>query len=174
MRYAVAALVFVLPAAALAQGTGSLVPAEPLAGSDAALRGMVFAPYAHALAALAGWALLMMVLMGLSVRGTPRAKTESGHPVRDYADPFYRRSRAYLNAVETAGPFVAVTVAAILTGAPPFWVNLLASVFLVARIVMAIVHIRTENQPLRSACFAAGFFCVMGLAALALVGAFTA
>ena len=130
------------------------------------------APYDYALAALAGWALLMMVLAFLSTQGTPRERTASGHPTRDYSDPVYRRGRAHLNAVESAGPFVAAVVAAILAGAPPFWVNLLASLFLVARIAMAVVHVGTENQPLRSACFAVGLVCILGLAALGAVGAF--
>nr|WP_281494200.1 MAPEG family protein [Jannaschia sp. S6380] len=123
---------------------------------------------------MAGWAVLTTVLAALSTCGKPQIRTESGHPARDYSDPFYRRTRAHLNAVESTGPFIAAAVAAILIGAPPFWVNLLASVFLVARIGMAIVHIGTENQPARSALFAVGLFCVIGLAGMALVGAVTA
>lgn len=133
----------------------------------------IFAPYAPALAVLAGWALLMIVLAFLSVRATPRARTDGGLPVRDYSDPAYRRSRAHLNAVENAGPFVAATAAAILAGAAPFWVNLLALLFLVARIAMAVVHIGTENQPMRSLCFIAGLLCSLGLILLALLGALT-
>ena len=56
-----------------------------------------------------------------------------------------------------------------LAGAPAFWVNLLASLFIVARIAMAIVHIKTENQSLRSTCFAVGWFCMLALAVLAVV-----
>src|SRR6056297_584799 len=102
---------------------------------------MPFNPYSHALAALALWAILMTILGMLSVIGAPKARTESGLPVRDYSDPAYRRHRAFQNAIETTGPFVAATLAAILTGGSPFWVNLLASVFLAARIAMAAVHI---------------------------------
>lgn len=132
----------------------------------------VFAPYAHALASLGGWAILMLVLGFLSVIGTPRASTRSGHPVRDYSDPFYRRNRAFLNAVEIAGPFVAATVAAVLVGASPFWVNVLASVFLTSRIAMAAVHIGTEIQPLRSAFWVIGLICCLALAAMAILGTF--
>lgn len=132
----------------------------------------IFGPYAHALAALAGWAILMMVLIPLSAVGAPHARTESGHPVRDYSDPFYRRGRAFQNAVEITGPFIAATAAAIMVGASPFWVNLLASVFLVSRIAVAIVHIGTEIQPLRSGLWAIGLFCCIGLALMAFFGAF--
>ncbi|CTQ33575.1 MAPEG family protein [Jannaschia rubra] len=132
----------------------------------------LFAPYSHALAALALWALLLIVLTGLSGHGTSRRRTDSGHPARDYSDPAYRRSRAHLNAVETSGVFVAATVAAILAGGPPFWVNLFAALFMVARIAMAAVHIGTENQMLRSACYVAGVVCTLTLAVMALIGAF--
>ena len=131
-----------------------------------------FAPYAHALAALAGWALLMLVITIVSVARQPRERTPSGHPVRDYADPGYRASRALANAMEATGPFLAATVAAILAGAPSFWVNLLASVFLVARVATFVVHVWTENQPARSATWAVAVLCLLGLAGLALVSAF--
>ncbi len=132
-----------------------------------------FAAYSHATASLALWGLLMTVLMLMSTAGrTPENRTESGLVKRNYADPAYRRHRAFANAIETTGPFIAVTVAAILTGANPFWVNLLASVFVVARIVMAVIHIATRNQPARSAAFGVGLLCILGLAGLAVVAAF--
>ncbi|KIT15811.1 MAPEG family protein [Jannaschia aquimarina] len=123
--------------------------------------------YSHALAAMAGWAILMVVLTIFSVAGTPKARTESGHPVRDYSDPAYRRHRALQNAMETTGPFLAALLAAMLTGAAPFWVNLFASVFLVARIAMAVIHIATEIQPLRSAAWMVASICVLALALMA-------
>ncbi len=129
-----------------------------------------FAPYAPAAVALAAWAIAMLVLARLSTMGAPRARTESGHPARDYADPAYRRSRAHLNAVETSGPFLAATIAAMVAGGPPAWVNGCAILFLAARIAMAVVHVRTENQLLRSAFFLVGVLCIFGLAALAVVG----
>ena len=133
-----------------------------------------FAAYGHALASLAGWALLVLVVIVLTVVNRPRERTPSGHAVRDYTDRGYRASRALGNALEVSGPFVAATVAAILVGAPPFWVNLLASVFLAARVAMVAVHVGTENQPARSAAWAVGLVCVIGLAIMALVGAFAA
>ena len=130
---------------------------------------MPFDAYAPALAALAGWGLLMSGLMLLSTRGRSDAnRTASGAVKRNYDDPAYRRGRAFANAIETTGPFLAVTASAILIGAAPFWVNLLASLFLVARIGMAVVHIATVNQPARSAFFGIAFFCILGLGLLAL------
>lgn len=131
-----------------------------------------FAPYAHTLAALGGWAILMAILLILSVVGKPLARTDSGHPVRNYSDPFYRRNRAFMNAIETSGPFIAAAVAAILVGASPFWVNLFASLFLAARFAMAVVHIGTEIQPLRSLLWGVGLICCLALAVMAIIGAF--
>ena len=67
---------------------------------------------------LALWALTIMVLSGLSLRGRTDADLcACGAPKRDYANPVYRAHRAFQNALETSGPFLAATVAAILTGA---------------------------------------------------------
>ena len=133
----------------------------------------IFAPYGHALVSLALWSMIVTVLAGSSTAGrTADARCDCGKPKRDYADPVYRRERAFMNAVETSGPFIAATLAAILAGGPVFWVNLLASVFVVARIGMAVVHVRTLNQPLRSAFFTVALFCIVGLAVLAIVAVF--
>lgn len=132
-----------------------------------------FAEYGHAIASLAGFALLMTVLTALSVVGRSEdERTASGAVKRDYENPVYRRSRALANAVESAAPFALATVAAILAGASPFWVNVLASVFLVARIAMAAVHIGTTIQPLRSLFWMVGMVCVLALAVLGVVAAF--
>lgn len=131
-----------------------------------------FAAYSHAIASLGLWAILSIILAGVSLRGrTPEGRCDCGKPKRDYADPVYRADRAFMNAVENSGPFVAATVAAMLAGAAPFWVNVFASVFLVSRIAMAIVHIGTENQPLRSAMFVIGWVCMIALALMAVVAA---
>lgn len=132
----------------------------------------IFAPYAHAIAALALWAMLMTVLGGLSTRGrTAENRCDCGKPKRDYANKVYRADRAFMNAIESTGPFIAATLAAILSGASPFWVNLFASVFIVARVIMAYVHIGTTNQPMRSAFWAVGFLCIICLAVMAVVAA---
>lgn len=132
-----------------------------------------FDAYSHAIASLALWPILQIVLSMLSNVGlSAENRTASGHPKREYSDPAYRRSRAFANAIEMSGPFIAATVAAILAGAAPFWVNLLASVFIVSRIVTAVVHIRTEIQTLRSATWMVGLLCVVILAIMAVRAAF--
>ncbi|MEL6585093.1 MAG: MAPEG family protein [Pseudomonadota bacterium] len=131
-------------------------------------------PYSHALAALAIWAIVVPVLGAMSTVGrSPEGRSPCGKPTRNYADPVYRRERAFMNAIETSGPFIAATLAAVLTGAPAFWVNLFASLFLVLRVGMAYFHIATENQAARSAFFASALLCVLCLAMLGVWGAFT-
>lgn len=132
----------------------------------------MFAPYAHALAALALFGLLSAVLIPLSMRGrNAEARAECGKPKRNYQNNWYRAERALANAMENTGPFVAAVVAAILVGAAPFWVNLLASVAVSARIAMAVVHTMTTNEPLRSLCFVVSFFATLFLGILAFWGA---
>jgi uncharacterized MAPEG superfamily protein len=133
----------------------------------------MFEAYGHAIAALALWAVLVCVLSMLSTMGREAEnRCDCGKPKRNYDDPVYRRERAFMNAVEGAGPFVAVTVAAIVIGAAPFWVNLFASVYLVARVAMAAVHIGTRNQPMRSVFFVIGLLAVLAQAAMVLGAVF--
>lgn len=133
----------------------------------------IFAPYGHAIASLALWAVIISVLAALSTRWlTPENRCGCGKPLRNYDDRGYRSHRAFLNAIEASGPFIAAVLAAILSGAAPFWVNLFASVFVVARIVVAYVHIGTTNQPMRSAIWSVGLFCILGLVVTALLAVF--
>ncbi|UOA27631.1 MAPEG family protein [Pseudosulfitobacter sp. DSM 107133] len=129
--------------------------------------------YSHAIASMGGYAVLMIVLTALSATGrTDAMRCDCGQVKRDYANAMYRKGRAHANAVESAGPFIAAVVAAILMGASPFWVNLLASVFLTARIVMAYVHIATTNQPMRSLFWSISMLSVLALAIMAIWEAF--
>ena len=132
-----------------------------------------FDAYSHAILAMALWGVLLLVLSGFSLKGRKAADmTETGLPKRDYSNPVYRQHRAYQNALETSGAFLAVTIAAILAGASPFWVNLLASIFIVSRIAMAVVHIGTTNEGLRSACYGIGWFTIIITGLLATIAVF--
>lgn len=132
-----------------------------------------FAAYAHAIATLALWGLWMIALSMLSTGGkTPKDRAECGKPKRDYANEAYRRERAFQNAIETSPAFLATTLAAILAGGMPLAVNILSTVFLVSRLAMAFVHIRTENQPMRSAFFGVGWLCIILMALTALMAVF--
>lgn len=135
-----------------------------------------FSEYGHAIVSLAVFAMLGLILSPISAARKADAGVAPGAlPAPDYSDPTYRLSRAYMNAMELCGFFTAVTVAAILAGASPFWVNLLASVFLLSRFVMAFVHIRgigKANLGPRSMIFGLGWVCCLALGVLAIVAAF--
>ncbi len=136
----------------------------------------MFEEYGHAVASLALWAVIMLSLSPISVQArTEAARAECGRPKRDYDDRGYRADRALMNAVEATGPFVAATLAAMFAGASPFWVNLLASVALVARIVMLVIHLRGIGKPNagpRSIFYVLGWACMFILGLIALVAAF--
>lgn len=163
----------VLAAPARAQDAATVIDPDPPASLPPAdVLQALSEPYSHAVAALGAWAVWMIAVMIVSTVKQARDKTPSGHPVRDYDDQGYRASRAHMNAVEAAGPFIAATAAAILAGAPPFWVNLFASLFLLARIVTFAVHVGTTNQMARSLTWTVGHVCILLLAIMAVIGAF--
>jgi uncharacterized MAPEG superfamily protein len=130
-----------------------------------------FDAYATALGSVALWGVVVFVLSIASVVGKPKAKCACGQPARDYADPAYRRHRAFQNALEASPFFLGAVLAAVLLGASPFWVNLLAAAFLLARIGAAAVHAGTTIEPLRSLFWVAGVLCCLGLAILAVAAA---
>lgn len=135
-----------------------------------------FSAYGHAIVAVAATALIGLVLNPLSaIKKSAKGVTSGSLPEPDYADPTYRWARAYLNLTEMMGLFVGATVAAMLAGASPFWVNLLASLFLLSRLVVAVVHVRGLGKPdtgLRTAIFTVGWAAAIGLSLLAIAAVF--
>lgn len=136
----------------------------------------VYAEYSHAIASLVVFTLIILVLSPFSALVKQgKGLAPGATPDQDYSDKAYRLNRAYLNGTETLPAFLTVTIAAILLGASPFWVNLLASVALVARIVMLVVHMRGIGNPhsgLRSILYVVGWACMVILGLMALVAAF--
>ncbi len=136
----------------------------------------VFTEYGHAVASVMVFTLAVLFLApftALAKQGKGLAPGAS--PEQDYEDRAYRLNRAYLNGTETLPAYVAVTFAAILMSVSPFWVNLLASIALLARLAMLFVHIRGIGKPysgLRSVLYVVGWACMFVTAILALVAAF--
>ncbi|MEO3413833.1 MAPEG family protein [Roseovarius sp. CAU 1744] len=135
-----------------------------------------FAAYGHAIVAMAGTAVFGLLISPLSALRKSRVGLSPGcQPEPDYTSSVYRWHRAYCNLAETMGFFVACTLAAILAGASPFWVNLLASVFFLSRIVLAVVHINGIGKPhmgARSFIYVAGWLACLLLAIMAIVAVF--
>ena len=135
-----------------------------------------FAPYAHAIVALAGMAILTLLMSPLSaMRKTSDGLAPGCQPEANYENATYRWHRAYSNLTETTGSFALVVAAAILSGADPFWVNLLASAFLASRILLIVVHVKGIGKPhmgVRSFTYVFGWVMCLGLAALAILAVF--
>ena len=107
-----------------------------------------FADYSHAMLAIVIWALIVLILSPVSAATKQKTSATPGSSVApDYTDKAYRLDRAYHNGVETLTVFGLVTLVAILAGAVPYWINLLASLALVARILMVFVHVQGIGKP---------------------------
>lgn len=135
-----------------------------------------FAEYGHALASLAGLVLLWAVLNPLSSVIKEKAGViPGGAPDTDYSAPAYRWYRAYANLTETA-PFILMVVGtAMFAGVSPFWVNLLASLIFVARVIGTILHgkgIGAAARGPRSMFFIFGWACMIVLAVMTLIAVF--
>lgn len=134
-----------------------------------------FAAYSHAIAAIGGTAIVQLLLSPLSaLKKQALGLAPGATPEQDYGNAAYRWHRAYGNLAENFGLFAAVTLAAILSGASPFWVNLLASLFLVIRVVLVVVHIRGIGKPdmsARSFIYVAGWAMCLILAFMAICNA---
>ena len=135
------------------------------------------AAYGHAIVAMAATVLIGMALNPISAaKKSAQGVTSGAMPQPDYGDPVYRWSRTYQNLSEMMGFFAGATLAAILAGASPFWVNLLAATFFASRLVVAVVHIRGWGRPnsgLRTIVFAIGWLCCILLSIFAIVEVFS-
>ncbi len=135
-----------------------------------------YAEYSHAIASLVIFALIVLMLAPFSALAKQgKGLAPGATPEQDYADRAYRLNRAYLNGTETLPAFLAVVVAAILLGASPVWVNWLASIALLARMAMLVVHIRGIGKPhsgIRTVLYVLGWACMAVIGVLALVAAF--
>ena len=102
-----------------------------------------FSAYGHALTAVVIYALIAQVLNALTGirKGSLDLAPGASHP-QDYADGSYRLDRTYMNSIEMIVFYTAIVFAAILAGANPFWINLLASVGLLLRIAANFVYLR--------------------------------
>ena len=133
----------------------------------------MFAAYTPALTALALFTILVMLMSPISsIKKQGEGLSAGGTPANAYDNSAYRWNRAYLNATENFGVFAGVMMAAILSGGDPWWVNLLAMVFLVARVLHAVIHVSgigAENMGPRTFAYVAGWACCIGLAILVLL-----
>ena len=135
----------------------------------------IFANYSHALAALAGFALIVMILSPLSAIPKEKANLAPGStPSGDYDSQAYRLNRAYLNGTESLSAFVTVTLVAMIAGANPTWVNWLASLVLMSRVLHVFVHIQGIGRPHRGPrtfLYVFGWACMIALGVIGIAAA---
>ncbi len=135
-----------------------------------------FSEYGHAIASLVIFTLIVLVFSPFTALAKQAKGLAPGAtPEQDYSDSAYRMNRAYLNCVETLPAFVVVTMAAILAGASPFWVNLLASLALLARMALLFIHVKgigNPNMGPRTFAYVGGWACMILLGLIALVNLF--
>ncbi|MCR9114265.1 MAG: MAPEG family protein [Rhodobacteraceae bacterium] len=136
-----------------------------------------FAQYGHAITSLAAVALMTLLLGPFSaMRKTALGLAPGAEPPADYGNAAYRWHRAHGNLTESLGAFTAVTLAAILAGVSPVWVNLLASGFVAVRLLLAVVHIKGIGKPdmgVRSFTYVAGWLMCLCLAVMAILKVFS-
>lgn len=132
-----------------------------------------FAEYGHAIVSMAVVAILGLLISPLTaLRKTATGLPAGAAPKPDYDDPIYRMDRAYLNLTENMGLFLACALAAILAGASPYWVNWMASLFLLSRVVGGLVHlagIKPMNFGPRTFIFVIGWGASVVLGLMAIV-----
>ena len=131
-----------------------------------------FADYGHALLALVIMAVLAQVLNAMTGIKKGKNKMIPGEGYTpDLSNPGYLLDRAYMNGVENLGIVAVVVFAAILAGAAPLWVNILASVILIARLAFTGIYMRGMGGGyggLRTGMAVLSSIGVMGLAILTL------
>ena len=132
-----------------------------------------FAEYSHALVSVAAVCLIAL-LQNLHV-GIARGKHELAPDAvipDDYNDPTFRIFRAYANSVESLPAFIGAVLVAVLLGANPFWINLLASLHLLSRLAFWYVYISGTGKAragLRTFIYVAGWAINLVIAAFAIL-----
>jgi len=102
-----------------------------------------FSDYGPALVSVILYAVVAQVLnaaTGIRKGGEDIAPGASQEP--DYQNASYRLDRTYMNTIEMMVFFIALVFAAILAGANPLWVNMLASAGVSLRIAANIFYIK--------------------------------
>jgi uncharacterized MAPEG superfamily protein len=136
-----------------------------------------FASYHTALVAVAGVALITLAQSAHVnvVRARNKLAPDAALP-SDYADPVFRVVRTFLNSTESLPTFAAAVFAAVLLGAAPFWINLLAALHLLFRLAYWPIYVSGVGAPaagLRSFTWAAGWTVNVAIAVIAIVAGLT-
>lgn len=129
--------------------------------------------YNLTLIALASMSLLVLIQQFIAATAkNVIAKGTAGVPVATgHDDITFRAERAHYNTLENLLPFVLVAGLAVVVGVSPWWANLLAMVFLGARVAHTAVYY-ADLRPIRTLCFFVGFLSNIALGVMALLKLF--
>jgi uncharacterized MAPEG superfamily protein len=100
---------------------------------------------------------------GIRVRHVPGMPVTGGHD-----DFLFRAVRAQANTNESLPLFVLLSLAAMFLGANGWLTNVLAWVFVLARVAHMLAYY-ADQRPLRSVAFGVSFLCLIGLLVVGLV-----
>ncbi len=132
-----------------------------------------FSVYTYAILSVVIYAVIAQVLNAATgIRKGGADLVPGASHEQSYDNPAYRLDRTYLNTIEMGVFYFALVGAAILTGANPFWTNLLAGLGLLFRILANIVYLRGIGKTyggLRTQILILASLCNLGLALLALI-----
>lgn len=133
-------------------------------------------PYSTAIVCLIILVLVVSIQSFISIyinllknEGTPGKIVEGNHEA-----PHWRLYRVHQNSVENFGPFAATVIAGVLVGASAGWINTLAVVYLIARLVHWFVYaqgIGSLAMGPRTISFVAGFLSNVLMALVVLFAA---
>jgi uncharacterized MAPEG superfamily protein len=130
--------------------------------------------YTSALIAVAGVALVTLLQSAhVNVVRTRHGLAPDATIPAEYGDPVFRVVRTFLNSTESLPAFAGAVLAAVLLGAPAFWVSLLALVHLLFRLGYWAIYVSGVGVPsggARSMAYAGGWAANVAIAVLAIAG----
>ena len=132
--------------------------------------------YTYAIISVVIYAIIAIVLNAATGIRKGAAGIAPGASHEQEYDRFdYRLDRTYMNTVEMGVFYFVLVGAAVLTGANPYWTNLLAGLGLIFRFLANIVYLRGIGKPyggLRTQIIILTSVCNLGLAFLTLIALF--
>ncbi len=120
-------------------------------------------PYASTLWAMGLMGgLLLVQLVVLDVAGIKAGHVPGSSVAGDHDDFFFRATRAHANTNESIAVFILLALFGILHGAAPGWLNLLATIYVAARVGHMLCYY-AGIQVLRSLAFVVAFLALTGM-----------
>ncbi|AML50520.1 MAPEG family protein [Falsihalocynthiibacter arcticus] len=130
---------------------------------------------AYSTAILSLLVFVLIVLVQGAMVGAAKASaalTPGSSPKADYETALYRLDRSHQNGVENLAAAAIALFSCILVGAPSWWVNLLMVLFLLGRIVYALIYLRNvgkQTQGIRTGVYVFSWAMIVILCCMAIL-----